>query len=336
MRRLGLTPALVRAVLVGAALSFAVTAGAAPTASDRETARAMMDQGRDFRGKGDLKEALKRFQAANDIMHVPTTALEVARTQVSLGLLVEARDTVATLRQTPSTGESSVFKAARAAAEQLDATLSGRVPSVTIAVKGADAGQTAEVTIDAVRIPDAMLGLPRSTDPGHHVVTAKTPTAEGRSEFDVREGEQKPVEVTLVALSAPEPAPVEPVPAEPPPKTSHFPNTLTYVGGGVAGAGLIVGAVTGILALSKKSTLSSQCANQVCGPSSYSALDSANTLATVSDVGFAVFGAGAAVAVVSIFVGKGGAAPAVQPTPGSGLHVAPWIAGSVAGVHGTF
>ena len=65
---------------------------------DRETARTLMQQGRELTAKGDLKEALKRFKGADDIMHVPTTGLEVARTQAPLGLLVEARDTIARIR----------------------------------------------------------------------------------------------------------------------------------------------------------------------------------------------------------------------------------------------
>ncbi|HEX4448937.1 MAG TPA: hypothetical protein VH044_19485, partial [Polyangiaceae bacterium] len=84
-----------------AALLAAPSAGAQPSAADRETARSMMQEGRDLREKGDLKGALQRFKAADDIMHVPTTSLEVARTQVSLGLLVEALDTIANIHKVP-------------------------------------------------------------------------------------------------------------------------------------------------------------------------------------------------------------------------------------------
>ena len=77
-------------------------AHADPNAADRETARELMQQGRDLRDKNDLKGALQRFKAADDIMHVPTTALPLAQVQADLGLLVEARDTLASsLRRTP-------------------------------------------------------------------------------------------------------------------------------------------------------------------------------------------------------------------------------------------
>jgi len=323
------------------ALAFVGAAGsasAAPTAADRETARTLMDQGREFRDKGDMKEALKRFQAANDIMHVPTTALEVAKAQVALGLLVEARDTVAGLRQIPSKADSPLFKDARRKAEELDGSLEGRVPSLSIVLKGAGQGEEAVVSVDGVQIPTAALGLPRSVDPGHHVVTAKAQSAEGKQEVDVKESEHKPVEVAMIATSAPAAAAETPEPTpedSTPKKKSHGPTTLTWVGVGVAGAGAIAGGVTGILSISKKGSLVSECPHQVCGPASYSTLDSANLLATLSDVTFGVAGAGAVLAVVTLVVGHEpkNAAP---PPPSAGFTVTPWLAGGAAGLRGTF
>src|SRR5260370_39928772 len=87
---------------IGAGTTIAGSASADPTAADRETARSLMQEGRELREKGDLQGALKRFQAADGIMHVPTTGLEVARTQATLGLLVGARDTIATIPKAPS------------------------------------------------------------------------------------------------------------------------------------------------------------------------------------------------------------------------------------------
>ena len=83
-----------------ATLLAAPGASAQVSAADRETARSAMQEGRDLRDKGDLKGALQRFKTADDIMHVPTTSLEVARAQVALGLLIEALDTIAAIRKT--------------------------------------------------------------------------------------------------------------------------------------------------------------------------------------------------------------------------------------------
>src|SRR5271155_3196834 len=86
-------------------------AHAQPTAADRETARTLLQQGREPRERGNQAEALKRFKGAYEIMHVPTTALELARAQVALGRLVEARDTIAAIRQIPERpGDPAPFK----------------------------------------------------------------------------------------------------------------------------------------------------------------------------------------------------------------------------------
>ncbi len=336
--------ALFPVAILAAALSVTTAAYAAgPTAADRETARTLMEQGRELRNKGNMAEALKRFQGANNIMHVPTTALEVARTQAALKMLVEARDTIGVLRQMPSEHDSKVFQTARAAAEELDATLAGRVPALVVTVKGVDPGQEATVAIDGVPVPPDVVGLPRTVNPGHHVVTAKTPRGDGTAECDVKEGQQRPVEVTLIPNGLPEPsaAPPEPVPAAPEAplqKVTHKPGALAWTGIGVAGAGVIAGAVTGIMSISKKSTLSKNCPNNICGPSDYSTLDSANTLATVSDVAFGVAGAGAVLAIVALAKGRTVtiAPAAAPPTSGLVLHVTPWISGNAAGLVGSF
>jgi hypothetical protein len=348
------------AALVAGFLPLASVAHAGPAAADRETARTLMEQGRELRAAGNEAEALKRFQAANEVMHVPTTALEVARSQAALKLLVEARDTIGVLRQMPAEHESKVFKAARESAEQLDSTLAGRVPTLTIAVKGVAEGQDVTVAIDDVPVPATVVGLPRTVDPGHHVITARTKKGEAKQECDVAEGERKALELTLMATAAEtEPPPAEapaPVPAEPPPtEISHSPNTLAWIGIGVGGAGLIVGTVTGILTLSKGSTLSGQCGNNVCGPSSYGTIDSANTTATISDIAFGFGIAGAGLAAYALIKGHpvtaspsspapvatpdtqapGSATPPAPPAD-SALHVTPWFAGTSAGLAGTF
>jgi hypothetical protein len=333
---------------------------AAPSAADRETARTLMDQGRDLRDKGDLKEAVKRFQAANDIMHVPTTALELVKTQVALKMLVEARDTVATMRQNVGPKEGKLFKDARAAAEEIDASLGARVPSVTINVKGTTPGQDVTLAIDGVEVPSGVIGLPRTIDPGHHVITAKTSTGQGQQEIDVAEAESKPVDITVAgdASAAPPPTDVTPTGPDEAPERSHSPTKLTYIGIGVTGAGILMGTITGIVSISDKSSLAKQCLNDICGPSSSSALSSANTMATLSDVGFAVAGAGAVFTAVTLILGHDkkpdGAAPATDTPPSgdsappstsspadtppapSAFRVVPWFSGTMGGLVGTF
>ena len=105
-------PALAVGFILGAVAS--VAHAAEPTAAEKVTARGMMDEGHARRDAGDHKAALAQFQGADAIMHVPTTGLEVAREQVALGQLVEARDTLQRVIRTPATGdEPEAFRTAR-------------------------------------------------------------------------------------------------------------------------------------------------------------------------------------------------------------------------------
>jgi hypothetical protein len=323
--------------------SLLVTGGAvaAPTSADRETARGLMQSGRELRDKGDLQGALQRFKGADDLMHVPTTGLEVARTQVALGLLVEARDTIAAIRMTPAKpSDPAPFKDARAKADELDATLDGRIPALTITLHGAPAGEPQTIVVDGTPLPAGVVGLPRKVDPGHHVVVAKTPHAEGKLEIDVREGEQKPVVLNLVATQvAPPVVATSPEPAAdtPPGTRSHSPTALTWVGLGVGAAGVITGAIGGVLSLSKKSVLAGECTRDICGPSAYGDYNAANTFAMVSTIGFIAAGVGAGVAVVSLLAGhRDSSEPAADPPASTGLVVRPWLGVGAGGVSGSF
>ena len=275
-------------------------------------------------------------------MHAPSTAYEKARTQAALGLLVEARDTIAEIRRLPSKpNDPAPFKEARSKAEELDTELSVRVPALTIAIKGVPDGETAAVTIDSEQVPASALGLPHAVDPGHHVVVAKSPTAEGKLEVDVKEGDQKPAEVTLVSTGAPaaQAATDESEPEQPAPKVvSHSPTLLTWDAGAFAVVGIAVGSVTGIMSLSKKSALQNECTNDVCGPSSYADYNAANSLATASTIAFIAAGVGVAVAAVTLIVGhKTSTPPAAAPAAATARPtLTPWIGLGAGGVSGTF
>jgi hypothetical protein len=185
---------------------------------------------------------------------------------------------------------------------------------------------------------------------------------QGEQTVDVKEGEQKEVQVTLTAAAnnpeatppEGEPTPQSDHPSEPSGPTSHSPTVLTFVGIGVGGAGLIAGAVTGLLSMSKTSSLKTEClpGGHCTSGHGLSDYNSASSLATISDIGFIAGGVGAAVAVVSLIIGHPASAapagestpesqPAASPTadtpaPQSRLQVVPWIGVGSAGVAGVF
>jgi hypothetical protein len=161
------------------------------------------------------------------------------------------------------------------------------------------------VELDGERVQPSKLGSPIALDPGEHRVTVKTDDGQRKDYVEyIVAGEGKQIDLDL---GAPEPAD-EPEPEE---EDGAAPSlrTWAYVAGGVGLAGLIVGGITGGLVLGKAGTVEDNCVDEVCNQEGMDAVDEAETLAMVSNIGFAVGIAGLAAGVVLFFV-----APEDEPT----------------------
>jgi hypothetical protein len=302
-----------------AASLFAIVPRAAsgePTAADKETARSLLNEGDRMRDAKDLRGALGAYQAADAIMGVPTTAIEVAKTQERLGMLVEARDAALRIARFPaSPSEPRAFQQARAAAERLASDLSLRVPSIRVVVRGASAD---EVTLefDGAVIPKAAAPMPRKVNPGKHVVVASADGYErARAELMIEERENRDVEVSLAPSkegrsrarvgATPSSKDESGVVRPPLPPSDREPaavrtSPFVYIGGAVAAAGLTVGTVAGIAELGQKSKADSACFKGGDVGECMAAYDSAHRLATVSNVSFGVGALGAAIAIFAL------------------------------------
>jgi hypothetical protein len=277
-----------------------------------------MDEGKARTRAGDLAGALDAYRKANEVMHVPTTGLALARTHLALGHLVEARDAALDVVRLPRESvEPAVFDDARRRAKELEASLKGRIPTVKINVKG---GPATRVAVDDAEVAPLLLGEPVALNPGKHVITARNADGvEQRAELDLAERESRDIDLLL-----PAPAPVTLAPPRDDRPKPHEPHeaardgaagkggggrsaagdVLVYAGFGLATAGIAVGTVTGILVLSKATTVKSECANNVCDPAARSTLDNAKSLATVSTIAFIAAGVGAAAGTVGLLLPK--------------------------------
>ena len=95
-------------------------------------------------------------------------------------------------------------------------------------------------------------------------------------------------------------------PKEEPPPEKHGiigSRPVTYAAFGVAGVGVAVGAVTGILALGHASDARKGCEGSTCLSSTSGDFDAAHTLATVSTIAFVVGGLAAAAGVANVVIG---------------------------------
>ena len=259
------------------------------------------------------------------------------------------------VREELAANAPKAFRDAKERAKGVLNTALPRIARLTVKVEPEDAKP--QVTVAGAPIPPVLLGVERRTDPGTHEIVVSAPGyLEQKSMVTLVEGGSQEVSLKLekdpnvLAAPPPAPAPAPAVVTTPPPQppadaAPRKNNTLAYVALGVGGAGLVVGGITGFLALGKKNDLK-DCVDTSggtrCPSSEKDTLDSAKTMATVSTVGFAVGFVGVGVGVVLLLTGGGSNNAALakpqlaRHEPFAGLHVEPWLSDEQAGLRGTF
>jgi hypothetical protein len=261
--------------------------------------------------------AVVAYQKAHEIMHVPTTGVELARSYERVGRLVEARDVALEVLRMPAlANEPGAFQKARVEAARLAESISPRLASLVVESHGAAEGTVVRIAVDGKAIPDAAQGVPLAADPGRHVVEAvATGYTTVRQEIVASEGSRVPVRLELVPDGTAAPPQVAP-PAAPPSRRTDVAQggnamagpaagppgegksrirPVTLVTLGVGGAALVAGTVAGVVALSKTAALKDVCPNDRCPPEQADALSSARTVTWVSNIGLLVGVAASAV-----------------------------------------
>jgi hypothetical protein len=239
---------------------------------------------------GDAAGALAKYRAAYALVPTPITGLEVGRTLIELGHVLEGRALLLEVAAMPKKpGESEKAQSARDEAADLADKAKPKLATLTLDVA---VGPDTTVMIDDAAIPKDAALAPRMLDPGHHVVVVRSGDRVGRAEVDLTSGQQQTVHV-------------EPVPEQrPPAHTVYRPGAAFYISVVIAGAGLVAGAATGIPALATAGSLSSQCPNHSCPASEAGNLNTSLALGWVSTVGFVVFGAAAVSSIITFVLSR--------------------------------
>lgn len=298
-------PLLLGGLLIGRA------AHAQPSEADRASARSLASEGYDALERKDYATAVDRFRHADALVHAPTISVDLARALVGQGKLVEAAERYQlVIREGLPKGASASWKQALDDAQKESAALEPRLSWVVIHVMGP---LDPEVTIDGVRVPEGAIGARRAADPGLCDVRATAPGFEPTSEqVTLREGEEQVITLVL-KKSPPGPKPEvesEQQPVAPTVKTEEPSRLPAWIAFGVGGAGLVVGSVTGVLALQAHSDLEAQCPTGKCYPAPEdehevrSDLSRYHTFGTISGIGFVVAIAGAATGTVLLVTGS--------------------------------
>jgi hypothetical protein len=313
-----------RAICIGLAVTItAPTVSlvyAAPSAADMESARNLYKQGKELRDKGDIAGARDKFKAAHALGQTPITGVELGKTHMLLGELVEAREAFLSVGRIPvASDETSKSADARIECNKLAGELKSRIPTLRVILTGVPAGSSAKVTVDNEEIPSAALSEPRAVNPGHHTIVAKVGSnPESRSEIDLKESESRDVTLAINVTMKPEekrpdgtpppgpgPGP-SPGPTTPPPPIVDHPSggggtsPLVYIGFVAAGVGVIAGSITGAMAFGKASEVKQQCPNSTCPTDKSALLEDTKTYATISTISFAVAGGGIVLGIIGL------------------------------------
>jgi hypothetical protein len=299
---------------------------------------------------GKCPDAIDRLQRAEELHHAPTILGRLGECQVAVGEIVLGTENLnSVVREPLAANAPKVFHDAQERAQKVLASATPKIAQLLIHVFPADVNAT--VTVAGKPVSAALIGAERPTDPGTHEVTA---SARGylpaSASVTLAPGAHQEVTLTLVSDPSAVVAPssvgtpagagsIDVASGAPAIGATDAPrvapqknNTPAYVALAVGGAGVLVGSVTGVLALSK----ASDCPNKVCP--TQGALDDAKGVATISTVSFGVGIAGLALGTILLIVGNKGE-PVAAPTAAQyepKLSLKPWVGLNGAGLMGSF
>jgi hypothetical protein len=325
----------VRKIVVGlmVLLCVATASLAAAQTSDKAVAEALFREGRKLMDEGKTAEACVRFENSQKLDPSTGTLLNLALCHEALGKTASAW---AELNEALTQAERDKHDKRIAFAKKRIAALEPRLARLRVKF-ATPVDESVEVRIDGVVLSAGALSSPVPIDPGSHELEV---TAMGKvpwtNAFEIEEGTTVDLlvpELSPVPAPPPPPPPVLPPPPPPLPKVPAPPpraakaeasiSPLVWVGFGIVAAGLVVGGVTGGLALSRGGDVLDACDGDVCPAELESDHAEAVTLANVSNVSFAVSGAGLVLGIVGLIVSDfGGSEDSAWRMGPRGLRVA--------------
>jgi hypothetical protein len=301
-------------------------------AETRTVARDMAGQGADAFDHGDYATALDRLTRAYSLYQAPTISLMQARSLARLGRLVEALDKYEQTQRLPlGDGAPDTFvKAVRLAQDEAQ-ELRARIPRLSIHVR-ADHGQLdgLSVQLDGKPVPSTLLDVERLIDPGMHQVTVKANAYDPLvRQAELAEGGHVALEIVLDSPRRAQPMGGGPEVKVPGPvavrsSTPSQRRLFGWLGVGVGSVGLAASAISGVVALNRKSDLDAVC-QPGCPPSAAHDIDSFRTMRTISYVSLVAGGAALGIGGYLLLTGS----------PES-THVGVSVGPAHVGVKGTF
>ena len=290
-----------RAAFLAATLACGCFALAAPRVAHADesapSAEQLFQESRTLVEKGDYAAACPKLEKSQELDPAVGTQFNLADRYEHLGRTATAFalfEEVARIAR--AAGKFEREKSARERA----AALAPKLAHVHLDVNATAPGL--EIRIDDVLVAKSAWSESFPIDPGAHRIVASAPShASWESTIAAQERQLSEVhvpELVDTSVHAPSPAPAPVV-------VSRWPaqKTVALVAGGIGVAGIAVGAVSGIVAVTKRSSAQSECPSEVfayrcpseSGASAWNSATTAGNVSTVSFIVGGVFVAGAAV-----------------------------------------
>jgi hypothetical protein len=349
----------ITAVAFVLALSCSWAASAlAQTDDEKITARSLGQEGQAALDKGDMKTAEDRFHRAVLIFDnakapvPPTLLLGYARGAAGSHHYIAAEEAYNRMIRAglPPGAPAPFVKALEDAKKEIE-SVSPHIARVTINVTGCD---NPSVTLDGAPVPSMILGIKKPVDPGTHEVKASAPGCKAQAaSFTVEDGKEATSSLTLekepttnvtppTGTGATTTTTPNTTPTTSPTTTTTVPPETASGGGnglkiagfvalGIGGAGVIMGAVTGGIALGKHGDLQKVCGptGDACPASAQSTINDYKTMGALSTVGFIVGGVGIAAGLAMVLL-------APSPKKQTAAWIQPYVGFGSVGAYGQF
>lgn len=295
------------AIALAASLALASTPAHAQSGSDRALAEALFQEGKKLMAEGKYGDACPKISESQRIDPGAGTMTALALCHRGAGKTAtswaEFKEVISLARRDGRADREQV-------AQENIAELEPKLSKLRVVVDPGAESQRVEVRIDESVLTRAAFGQALPVDPGVRRILA---TAPGKKSFEVAvtiglERDEQTVKIPRLDEDArASEAMDERSPSSS--STSSDPNEQrlvvpTVIALGVGVAGVAVGSIFGVGAMSKQSSLDDTCTNKACPPSSKDDITSLKTSSMLSTIGFVAGGVGLVSAAVLYFVGK--------------------------------
>lgn len=271
--------------------------------SVKAAVRELSSEGKQDYDAGRYEQAADKFGRAYATIQVPTLALWTARCLSNLGRFVSASELYrqATQLERNELWMGTTQQDAQVEAQQELDELLPRIARLRVVVSGAPSDAVL-ATVDGTRLPNALFGVGRPSDPGRRLIRAEFRGEVIQATVELEEGQSQQIKLKFSGKSQNAPAKsrgsretgASNSETHASGSSGYTQRTLGYVGLALGATGTLVGAVTGLVVAKRYSDLESSCPNDVCDPNRIepSRMNSYNTLRSVSLLGFVVGGVG--------------------------------------------